>query len=162
MMLSRVKVLQMIRDGKKKLDIEDFKFSLKYSNASSKIGKKAEIFILSEDEAEVVLYPTAAFFSVRHELCHAKLFRMGIRLTNTEKDRVLFPDVEDYTRVVVTVEWYINELQRQVFREYYAVDGAGAPRPPPFEGLPPLPRYEFTDEEIKRIMIIATGKEPTS
>lgn len=117
---------------------------------------------MCEDEAEVVLYPTAAFFSVRHELCHAKLFRMGIKLTNTEKDSVLFPDVEDYTRIVVTLEWYINELRRQVFKEYYAVDGTGAPRPPPFEGLPLLPRYEFTDDEIKHIMIIATGTEPTS
>ncbi len=77
-MLSRAKVLQTIKDGKRELGIEDVTFEVRYATESDKMGKRAEIFIWSEDRVEIVLYPTATFFSVRHELCHAKLFKMGL------------------------------------------------------------------------------------
>lgn len=152
----------MIRNGKRRLDIKDMTFEVRYAKKAGKIGKRAEIFIWSKNQAEIVLYPDATLFSVRHELCHAKLFRMGIPLTNTERDLELFPDSHDYMRMVVIIEWYINELQKRVFREYYAIDKAGTPRPPPFQGLPELPKNKFTAEQIKRITQIAQGKEEGS
>ncbi len=158
MTLPREKVLQTIKNGKRKLGIEDVMFEVKYAEKLAKMRKRAEIFIWSKDRAEIVLYPNATLFSVRHELCHAKMFRMGFPLTNTEKDLKLFPDPEDYMRMVVITEWYINELQRRVFNEYYAVDNAGTPRLPPFPGLPELPEERFTTEQIKRITAIAKGK----
>jgi hypothetical protein len=158
-MLSRIKVFQIIKKGKRRLDIEEVRFRLKYSMETSKIGKSAEIFIWSDRLSEIVLYPTATFFSVRHELCHAKLYEMGIPLTNTEKDINLFPDQNNLLRMIVIVEWYINELQRRVFNEYYAVDKSGTPRPPPFHGLPQLPQERFTAEEINQIVEIAEGQE---
>ena len=157
-MLFKAKVLQTIKEGKRKLSIEDFEFEVRYAKDYTGIGKRAEIFIWSNDQAEIVLYSSATFFSVRHELCHARLFRMGFPLTNTDKDIDLFPASDDYMRMVVIVEWYINELQKQVFHEYYAVDKAGTPRPPPFLGLPELPKDSFTPEEIKLIIKIATKK----
>ncbi len=150
-MSSRDEVLQTIKNGKRELGIEDMTFEVKYVERPSKIGKRAEIFIWSQDQAEIVLYPDATLFSVRHELCHAKLFRMGFPLTNTEKDLELFPDLKDYRRMVVIVEWYINELQKRVFDEYYAVDEAGTARPPPFPELPGLPEEKFTAEQIIHI-----------
>jgi len=157
-MLSRNEVLQTIKEGKRRLGIEDMTFEVKYAKKQSKIGKRAEIFIWSKDRAEIVLYPDATLFSVHHELCHAKLFRMGFPLTNTKRDLELFPDPENYLRMVVIVEWYINELQRQVFNEYYKVDKAGTPRPPPFPDVPELPEEKFTAEQIRYITEIAKGK----
>jgi hypothetical protein len=150
-MLQKARVLQTIKDGKRKLGIEDFVFEVKYGEKPSGVGKRAEIFILPENRVEIVLYHDATLFSVRHELCHAKLFRMGIPLTNTEKDLELFPNPDDYWRMVVIVEWYINELQKRVFSEYYAVDETGTPRLPPLDGLPELPEEKFTEEQIRYI-----------
>lgn len=155
-------MLQTIKDGKHRLGIEDMMFEVKYSEKSDKMGKRAEIFIWSKDQAEIVVYPSATLFSVHHELCHAKLFRMGIPLTNTERDLELFPDPDDYMQMVVIVEWYINELQKRIFHEYYAIDKAGTPRPPLFQGLPELPKDKFTAEQIKRITEIARGKDEGS
>ncbi len=154
-MLSKARVLQTIRDGKRKLRIEDFSFRVRYAKKPLGAGQRAEIVILSRNRAIIMLYPDATLFSVRHELCHAKLFRMGVPLTNTEKDYELFPDPDDYLWMVAVVEWYINELQKRVFLEYYAVDEAGTPRPPPFAGLPELPKENFTREQIKRMTEIA-------
>jgi len=154
-MSSRGEVLQTIENGKRKLNIKDMMFEVKYAEKPSKIGKRAEIFIWSQDQAEIALYPDATLFSVHHELCHAKLFRMGFPLTNTEKDLELFPDLGGYRRMVVIVEWYINELQKRVFDEYYAVDEAGTARPPPFPELPGLPEKEFTAKQITHITEIA-------
>lgn len=154
-MLSKARVLQTIKDGKRKLGIEDFMFEAKCSEKPSGVGKRAEIFILPDNRVEIVLYHDATLFSVRHELCHAKLFRMGVPLTNTEKDLELFPNPDDYLRMVAIVEWYINELQKRVFHEYYAVDNVGTPRPPPFAELPELPGERFTEEQIKRIAEVA-------
>lgn len=155
MTLLRDEVLQTIKNGKRKLAIEDMRFEVKFVKKQSEIGKRAEIFIRSTDRAEIMLYPTATLFSVRHELCHAKLFKMGVPLTNTKKDRELFPDPEDYMRMVVIVEWYINELQKSVFDEYYVVDDAGTPRPPPYPGLPKLPKEIFTHKQIQQMTEIA-------
>ena len=157
-MLQMDKVLQTIRDGKRKLGIEDMTFELKYAKETSKIGKRAEIFIWAEDRAEIVLYPDATLFSVRHELCHAKLFRMGFPLTNTERDRELFPHSDDYMRMVVIVEWYINELQKRVFHEYYAINEVGTPHLPPYPELPELPVEKFTVEQISHISEVAKRK----
>lgn len=157
-MLPKDKVLQTIKESKRRLGIEDMTFEVKYAKERDKIGKHAEIFIWSKKRAEIVLYPKATFFSVRHELCHAKLFRMGFPLTNTKKDREMFPDPEDHLRMVVIVEWYINELQKRVFHEYYAIDEAGNPRPPPFSELPRLPKEKFTAEQISHIIEIAKSK----
>ncbi|UCH32257.1 MAG: hypothetical protein JSV05_02425 [Candidatus Bathyarchaeota archaeon] len=154
-MLARTKVLQTIKDGKLKLDLRDMKIEVNYVKSISKIGKRAEIFIWSKDEVEILLYPTATLFSVRHELCHAKLFRMGIPLTNTETDLKMFPDAGDYLRMVVITEWYINELQKKFFNEYYIVDEIGTPRPPPFSDLPQLPDGKFTSTQIEHIVKIA-------
>ncbi len=154
-MLSRNEVLQTIKEGKEKLGINDMIFKVEYVDQESKIGKRAEIFIKSRTLAEITLYPDATLFTVRHELCHAKLFRMGISVTNTEKDRRLFPNTIDYVRIVVIVEWYINELQKRVFNEYYPIDQAGTSRPPPFEGLPKLPHERFTNQQIEQIFEIA-------
>lgn len=161
-MLLRSEVLQMISDGKRRLGIEDVAFEVRYAEKTGKIGKRAEIFIWSKNQAEIVLYPDATPFSVRHELCHAKLFRMGIPLTNTERDLELFPDSDNYMRMVVIVEWYINELQKRVFHEYYVIDKAGTPRLPPFQGLPELPKDKFAAEQIERITEIARGKDEGS
>jgi len=158
-MLSRDKVFQTIKYGKYKLGIDDMEFNVEYAEKQSKIGKRAEIFIRSKSRAKIVLYPDATLFSVRHELCHAKLFRMGIPLTNTEKDLELFPNSIDYMQMVVIVEWYINELQKRVFNEYYAVDEAGTPRPPPFHGLPELPKDKFATEQIKQIIEVVKEKD---
>ncbi len=158
MPLSRAKVLQTIKDGKRTLHIEDVKFIVRYAQKPSKVEKHAEIFIWSNNEAEIVLYPTARFFSVRHELCHAKLFRMGFPLTNTERDLELFPYPKEFLRMVVMAEWYINELQKRVFNEYYAIDEAGTPRPQPFPEMPPLPKDRFTVEEIAHLTVIAKKK----
>ena len=130
-MLARTEVLQTIKAGKHKLDIMDIEINVKYIKKIPKIGKRAEIFIWSKDEVEIVLYPSATLFSVHHELCHAKLFRMGFPLTNTKTDPEMFPDIDDYMRMVVIAEWYINELQKKVFKEYYAGNEIGTPRPPP-------------------------------
>lgn len=157
-MLSREKVLQTINEGKRKLSIEDVDFKVEYAQKAGQMGKRAEIVMRSEDHAEIVLYPTATLFSVRHELCHMKLYRMGIPLTNTKDDLQLFPNKDDYMRMVVIVEWYINELQKRVFQEYYAIDEAGTPRPQPFLGLPELPEETFTSEQIRRIVAIARRK----
>ncbi|MFP3985546.1 MAG: hypothetical protein ACLFU9_06245 [Candidatus Bathyarchaeia archaeon] len=151
-MLPKEKVLQTINEAKRKLDIEDIKFEVRYSNRTGKTGKKAEIFIQSRKYAQIILYPTATFFSVRHELCHAKLYRMGIPLTNTEGDHELFNDSGDYIKMVLVAEWYVNELQRRVFSEYYAVDEIGTPRPKPFPSLPDLPKERFTAQQITHIM----------
>lgn len=156
-MLSREKVLQTIKKAKQSLDMEDIEFRIRFSRKAGTMRQRAEIFILSKNKVEVVLYPTASLFSVRHEVCHAKLFRMGIPLTNTEQDVALFHDPENYRRMVVIVEWYINELQRRVFHEYYAVDEAGTPKPPPFADLPELPEEKFTAQQIDRIIEIAKG-----
>lgn len=161
-MLSRGKVLQAIEDGKRRLHIKDMTFNVRYAEKTSRIGKRAEIFIWSAQQVEIVFYPDATLFSVHHELCHAKLFRMGFPLTNTETDLELFPDLDDYTRIIVVVEWYINELQKRVFGEYYAADEAGTPRPSPFPRLPKLPNKKFTPEQIKDITELAKGKRKTS
>ena len=161
-MLLKGEVLQMINDGKRRLSIKDVIFEVRYAEKTSKIGKRAEIFVWSKDQAEIVLYPDATPFSVHHELCHAKLFRMGIPLTNTERDFELFPNSDDYMRMIVIVEWYVNELQKRVFHEYHTIDKAGTPRPPPFQGLPELPNNKFTTEQIKRITEIARGKDEGS
>ena len=161
-MLSKEKVLQTINKGKSQLGIEDIVFEVEYAEKRSKIGKRAEIFIWSKNMAEIVLYSDATLFSVRHELCHVKLFRMGIPLTNTNGDLELFPDPDDYVRMVLIVEWYINELQKRVFNEYYAVDEAGTPRSPPFPGLPELPKETFTVEQVRRIAEIAKSKAHVS
>jgi hypothetical protein len=87
---------------------------------------------------------------------------MGIPLTNTEKDLELFSDSVEYMQMVVIVEWYINELQKRVFNEYYAVDESGTPRPPPFHGLPELPKEKFTPEQIKLIFEVAKKKGDVS
>jgi len=158
-MLLREKVLQTIKNGKRKLSVEDMTFEVKYAQKASEIGKRAEIFIRSKNQAEIVLYPNATLFSVRHELSHAKLFRMGFPLTNTERDLELFPDPDDYMRMVIIVEWYINELQKRVFDEYYAIDEAGASRPPPFSELPELPKEKFSAEQISYITEIAKRKK---
>jgi len=150
-MLSIDKVLQTIKDGKHRLGIDDMELKVEYAEKRSRIGKRAEIFIWSKSLAKIVLYPDATLFSVRHELCHAKLFRMGIPLTNTEKDLELCPNRIDYMQMVIIVEWYINELQKRVFNEYYTVDEAGTPRPPPFPGLPELPKEKFSTIQIKQI-----------
>jgi hypothetical protein len=160
-MLSRGKVLQTIKKGKEALGIEDLQFEIRFSGKPGRMMQRAEIFIQSGKQAKIVLYPTATIFSVRHELCHAKLFRMGIPLTNTKQDVELLPDQESYMRMVVIVEWYINELQKRVFHEYYAVDEAGAPKPPPFPDLPELPTKRFTAEQISEIVEIAQSEKQT-
>jgi hypothetical protein len=157
-MLSREKVLQTIKKAKQALGVEDVEFQIRFSRKPGKMRQRAEISIPSEDEAEIVLYPTATLFSVRHEVCHAKLFKMGIPLTNTEQDVALFRDPRNYMRMIIIVEWYINELQRRVFHEYYAVDEAGTPKPPPFADLPKLPEEDFPPQQIDRIIEIAKGK----
>ena len=157
-MLARTKVLQTIKGGKRKLDIMDMKIKVKYIEKVPKIGKRAEIFIWSKDEVEITLYPSATLFSIHHELCHAKIFRMGFPLTNTKTDLEMFPDTDDYMRMVVIVEWYINELQKKVFKEYYAVNGMGTPRPPPFPNLPKLPDEKFTLAQIEFITRIAKNE----
>ncbi len=157
-MLSRKKVLQTINKGKRRLGIEDVYFVVEYARKPGKMGKRAEIFIYSEKNAEIVLYSSATLFSVRHELCHMKLFRMGVPLTNTERDLELFPNIDDYVRMVVIVEWYINELQKRCFGEYYAIDEAGTPRSKPFSSLPVLPEEMFTPGQIKQITEIAKRK----
>ena len=151
-------MLQTIENAKSTLGIEDMEFEVRFAKVKSKIGKRAEIFIWSKKSAEIVLYPEAAFFSVRHELCHAKLFRMGIPLTNTEMDLELFPIKKNYMRMIVIVEYYINELQRRFFEEYYAVDEAGSPQLPPFSGLPELPKEKFNSEQVDSLIIIAKEK----
>lgn len=154
-MLTKESVLQTIKNAKNTLGIEDMEFEVRFAKAKSKIGKRAEIFIWSKKHAEIVLYPEATFFSVRHELCHAKLFRMGIPVTNTEKDIELFPIQENYIRIVVIVEYYTNELQRRFFEEYYAIDEAGTPQLPPFSGLPELPRKKFAADQVDSLIEIA-------
>lgn len=158
MILAKEKVLQTIENAKSTLGIEDMEFEVRFAKVKSKIGKRAEIFIWSKKSAEIVLYPEAAFFSVRHELCHAKLFRMGIPLTNTEMDLELFPIKKNYMRMIVIVEYYINELQRRFFEEYYAVDEAGSPQLPPFSGLPELPQEKFNSEQVDSLIITAKEK----
>lgn len=158
MILTKEKVLQTIENAKSTLGIEDMEFEVRFAKVKSKIGKRAEIFIWSKKSAEIVLYPEAAFFSVRHELCHAKLFRMGIPLTNTEIDLELFPIKKNYIRMIAIVEYYINELQRRFFEEYYAVDEAGSPQLPPFSGLPELPQEEFNSEQVDSLIEIAKEK----
>lgn len=157
-MLTKEKVLQTIENAKSTLGIEDMEFEVRFAKVKSKIGKRAEIFIWSKKSAEIVLYPEAAFFSVRHEVCHAKLFRMGIPLTNTEMDLELFPIKKNYMRMIVIVEYYINELQRRFFEEYYAVDEAGSPQLPPFSGLPELPQEKFNSEQVDSLIEIAKEK----
>jgi len=158
MKLTEDKVLQTIKNDSRKLGIEDIVFDVRYAEKHDKMGKRAEIFVRSKNRAGIVLYPDATLFSVHHELCHAKLFRMGFPLTNTKKDFELFPNSDDYMRMVVIVEWYVNELQKRVFNEYYAIDEAGTPRPPPFPEMPELPNDEFTFEQIRYIIEIAKGK----
>jgi hypothetical protein len=150
-MLSKARVLQTIKEGKIGLGIEDAVFEVECTEKPDGLVRRAEIFIWSKKRAKIVLYPSATLFSVHHELCHMKLFRMGIPLTNTEKDSELFPAPEDYLRMVVIVEWYINELQKRVFKEYYAIDNEGTPRPPPFIGLPELPKKKFSRKQIEII-----------
>jgi len=159
-MLSKARVLQTIKEGKIELGMEDAAFEVDYAKKPDGPGRRAEIFIWSEKRAKIVLYPSATLFSVRHELCHMKLFRMGIPLTNTEKDSELFPAPEDYLRMVVIVEWYINELQKRVFKEYYAIDEAGTPRPPPFLGLPELPKRKFARKQIGLVTEVAKKGKP--
>jgi predicted SprT family Zn-dependent metalloprotease len=159
-MLSKSRVLQTIREGKSRLDIRDVIFDVEYAQKPKGAGKRAEIIIHSERRARIVLYPDATLFSVRHELCHMKLFKMGIPLTNTSRDLKLFPKEEDYLRMVLIVEWYINELQRRVFHEYYAVDEAGTPRPPPLNGLPKLPEGNFAQGQVK--LLAETAKKAGS
>lgn len=151
-------MLQTIENAKSTLGIEDMAFEVRFAKVKSKIGKRAEIFIWSKKSAEIVLYPEATFFSVRHEVCHAKLFRMGIPLTNTEMDLELFPIKKNYIRMIVIVEYYINELQRRFFEEYYAVDEAGSPQLPPFSGLPELPQEKFNSEQVDSLIEIAKEK----
>lgn len=157
-MLTKEKVLQTIENAKSTLGIEGMEFEVRFAKVKSKIGKRAEIFIWSKKSAEIVLYPEATFFSVRHEVCHAKLFRMGIPLTNTEMDLELFPIKKNYMRMIVIVEYYINELQRRFFEEYYAVDEAGSPQLPPFSGLPELPQEKFNSEQVDSLIEIAKEK----
>jgi hypothetical protein len=159
-MLSKDRVLQTIKEGKIDLGIEDVVFKVEYAEKTNQPSRRAEICILSEKRAKIVLYPSATLFSVRHELCHMKLFRMGIPLTNTDNDWKLFPAPEDYLKMVVIVEWYINELQKQVFKEYYAVDKGGTPRPPPFAGLPELPKRKFSRRQIEVLTEVAKKSKP--
>jgi hypothetical protein len=158
-MLPKSQVLQIIDNGKGRLDMEDVTFDIEYAQRSEEEGKRAEIVILSRKRAKILLYSDATFFSVRHELCHMKLFRMGIPLTNTMRDTRLFNRAEDYLRMVRIVEWYTNELQRRVFQEYYAVDEAGTPRPPPLTNLPELPKKRFTRKSVRFLIELAKKGE---
>lgn len=158
-MLPKSQVLQVIGEGKGRLGMEDVAFDVEYAQRSEGEGRRAEIVILSRKRARILLYSDATFFSVRHELCHMKLFRMGIPLTNTTRDMQLFNRAEDYLRMVRIVEWYTNELQRRVFQEYYAVDEAGTPRPPPLTNLPDLPKKGFTRKNIRFLIELATKGE---
>lgn len=155
--LPRARVLQTIKEGKRRLGIRDVVFEVEYARKPEGAGKRAEIIISSNTRARILLYSDATLFSVRHELCHMKLFRMGMPLTNTDEDLKLFPKREDYLRMLLIVEWYINELQKRVFGEYYAIDDAGTPRLPPFEGLLRLPKEKFTPEQI--MMLVRVAKE---
>jgi len=83
---------------------------------------------------------------------------MGIPLTNTEMDLELFPIKKNYMRMIVIVEYYINELQRRFFEEYYAVDEAGSLQLPPFSGLPELPQEKFNSEQVDSLIEIAKEK----
>jgi hypothetical protein len=160
-MLPNERVLQMIKKGKQTLGISDISFVVRSIGKSPAIAKKAEIHIWSRNHAEIVLYPQATFFSVNHELCHAKLYRMGIPVTNTDRDLQLFPDKEHYMRMIVIIEWYVNELQKRFFQEYYSIDKIGTPRPAPFPDLPPLPEGKFSVREVEYITATAKhGKSP--
>lgn len=156
-MLTKEKVLQIIKKAKNTLGLDNVSFEVKFAKTRSEIGKRAEIFIRSNNRAEIVFYPEATDFSVRHEVCHVKLFRMGIPLTNTEADFKLFPVKRDYLRMILIVEYYINELQRRFFDEYYAVDDEATPQPPSFSGLPQLPLHNFSSEQINLLIDIAKG-----
>ena len=161
-MLSRERVLQMIKKGKQTLGISDMSFVVRFVGKSPTMAKKAEICIWSRNQAEILLYPQATFFSVNHELCHAKLYRMGIPVTNTDSDLQLFPDKEDYMRMVVIIEWYVNELQKRFFQEYYSIDNKGTPRPTPFPDLPPLPENTFSVRDVEYIVAAAKHRKSTS
>lgn len=161
-MLPKEKVLQMIKKGKQTLGIKDMTFSVKYVGKSPATAKKAEIYIWSRNEAEIVLYPRARFFSVNHELCHAKLYRMGIPVTNTERDLQLFTNKQDYMRMVVIIEWYINEMQKEFFQEYYSIDKYGTPRPAPVPDLPTLPEDKFSVREVDYLIETAKRGKSTS
>lgn len=152
----------MIKKGKQTLDINDMSFAVRFVGKSPTIAKKAEICIWSRTQAEITLYPQATFFSVNHELCHAKLYRMGIPITNTDRDLQLFPDKEDYMRMVVIIEWYVNELQKRFFQEYYTIDNRGTPRLAPFPNLPPLPESKFSLSDVEYILAVAKHGKSTS
>ncbi len=160
LMLSKSMVLQTIEKSRRRLKLEDMSFRVKYANQPLGSQKRAEIFLWSDTHAEIVLYPHATLFSVRHELCHAKLFRMGVPLTNTEKDRQLFSASAEYLRAVVIVEWYVNELQRKFFGEYYAADRFGSPREPPYPELPELPNESFPTMLVQQIVKAAEDGSP--
>lgn len=147
--------MQTIKEGKIRLDLEDVTFDVEHAQKPEGARKRAEIIIRSRKRAKIVLYSDATLFSVRHELCHMKLFRMGIPLTNTKRDRQVFRREDDYLRMVLVVEWYINELQKRVFREYYAVDEVGTPRPPPLTGLPELPKKGFSRKHVRLLTELA-------
>ena len=148
------------KKAKRALGLDDVSFEVKFAKTRSEIGKRAEIFIWTNNRAEIVFYPEATTFSVRHEVCHVKLFRMGIPLTNTETDLKLFPTKREYLHMVLIAEYYINELQRRFFNEYYTGDDESISQPPPFKGLPELPLHKFTVEQINLLVDIAKGNMP--
>ena len=159
-MLTKEKVLQTIKKAKHALGIDDVSFEVKFTKKRSEIGKRAEIFIWANNRAEILFYPEATTFSVRHEVCHVKLFKMGIQLTNTETDLKLFSTKREYLRMVLIVEYYINELQKRFFNEYYISDNKSITQSPPFKGLPELPLHKFTIEQINLLVDIAKGNTP--
>jgi hypothetical protein len=159
-MLTKEKVLQIIKKAKNTLGLDYVSFELKFVKRRSEIGKRAEIFIKPNNRIEIMFYPDATDFSVRHELCHVKLFKMGIPLTNTKADRELFPVKRNYLHMILIVEYYINELQRRFFNEYYTAEDGASPQSPPFSGLPELPLHHFSSEQINLLINIAKGDRP--
>ena len=152
----------------RKLGIEDMTFQLEYGASFKEfMGARAEVRITPLKNFTVILFREAyldpdvrmGLFSVHHELCHVKLYRMGFPITNDPFiDKKRWPNHLVYNKLCVICEWYANELQRRVFDEYHGdFNGKGevVPYPPPFEGLPPLPKESFTKQEIDNILSVA-------
>jgi hypothetical protein len=159
-MIAKAKVFQLIKNAKSTLGLSDVTFEVKFAEKSSRIGKRAEIFIWSQHQAEIVFYPEAIESSVSHEVCHLKLYRMGLPITNTETDLELFPDKRDYLRMVLIVEHYITELQQQFFHEPNS-DKEEPPSPrSPFQRMPPLPKESFTHKQVSLLINLAKGDQP--
>ncbi len=150
----------------KKLGISDMRYRISYIPEGSVGDTKATFVIRKPRFFELILLGNKdlRLFSVRHELCHVKLWKMGFPLTNVILNdlKKLGLDREEYDNLVVICEYYVNELQKRDLGEWRKRSSWLLDMNSLLEGLPPLPQNRFSTGDVNAILSRVKKKKSES